>query len=145
MNDALMNVKLSRLRQGFVDKALAAAVAGEVRLPVAPRETAWDGDAARARVFDTYDTPQERQRAFLWVEGDPEQIGSYHLGFADLLDGELTIIPRGVSAVRGALNGARNADMSVPPEAEARLAEIENRVRDELGDEETMLGDEEDD
>lgn len=138
MNDALMNVKLSMLRQGFVDKALAAAVGGSARLPVASREHEWDGDAARARVFDTYDTPAERERAFLWIEGDPEQIGSYHLGFADLVDGELTIIPRGVSAVRGALNGARGADMDVPAEAEARLAEIEAHVRDELGDDEEM-------
>lgn len=133
MNQALDNYKLSKLRQGFVDKALAAAVSGAVRLPVAPRTHEWDGDAARRRVFETYDTAQERERAFLWVDGDPDNMGSYQLGYADVVDGELTIIPRGVSAVRGALSGARGADITAPGAAE-RLEEIEAHVRAELGD-----------
>jgi hypothetical protein len=136
MNDALTNYKLSRLREGFADQALAAAVSGAVRLPVAPRSHEWDGDAARRRVFDTFDTAERRRRAFLWVDGPPENMGSYHLGYADVVDGELTIIPRGVSAARGALSGARGADMNVPPEVSARLDEVEAHVRDELGDEE---------
>ena len=37
MNDALTNYRLSKLREGFADQALAAAVSGAVRLPVAPR------------------------------------------------------------------------------------------------------------
>lgn len=136
MNDALTNYRLSKLREGFADQALAAAVSGAVRLPVAPRSREWDGDAARRRVFDTFDTTEERRRAFLWVDGDPALMGSYHLGFADVVDGELTIIPRGVSAARGALSGARGADLNVPPEVSARLAEIEAHVRAELGEEE---------
>lgn len=134
MNDALQNYQLSRLRQGFVDRALAAAVSGAVELPVAGRDREWDGDAARQRVLDTFTSPQDRARAFLWVEGDPEEAGSYNLGYADVVDGDLVIVPRGVSAVRGALSGARGADMSVPPEVMARLEEIEARVRDELGE-----------
>jgi hypothetical protein len=135
MNDALTNYNLSKLRQGFVDQALAAAVAGAVQLPVAPRSHDWDGDAARRRVFDTYDTAAERRRAFLWVDGPPDNMGSYHLGFADVVDGELTIIPRGVSAARGALSGARGATINAPGAA-ARLDEIEAHVRAELGDDE---------
>lgn len=134
MNDALTNYNLSRLRQGFVDHALAAAVSGAVQLPVASREHEWDGDAARRRVFDTYDTAEERGRAFLWVDGPPDQVGSYGLGFADVVDGELTIIPRGVSAARGALSGARGADVDAPG-ASDRLEQIEAHVRAELDDE----------
>lgn len=134
MNDALTNYKLSQLRQGFVDQALTAAVSGAVRLPVATRAHAWDGDAARRRVFAAYDTAQERRRAFLWVDGDPENMGSYHLGYADVIDGELTIIPRGVSAARGALSGARGADLNLPASVGARLEEIEAHVRAELGE-----------
>lgn len=133
MNQALDNYRLSKLRQGFVDKALAAAVSGAVRLPVAPRAREWDGDAASRRVFETYDTAQERGRAFLWVDGDPDNMGSYQLGYADVVDGELTIIPRGVSAARGALSGARGADIDAPGAAE-RLEEIEAHMSAELGD-----------
>lgn len=140
MNDALTNYKLSRLREGFVEKALAAAVSGAVRLPVAPRSHEWDGDAARRRVFDTFDTAAERGRAFLWVDGPPENMGSYHLGYADVIGGELTIIPRGVSAARGALSGARGADLNVPASVPARLEQIEAHVRAELG-EDTKMGD----
>lgn len=132
MNDALTNYKLSQLRQGFVDKALAAAVSGAVRLPVATRAHEWDGDAARRRVFDAFDTAAERGRAFLWVDGDTDTLAAYQLGYADLVDGELTIIPRGVSAARGALSGARGADLSVPPAVMTRLEEIEAHVRAEL-------------
>lgn len=134
MNDALTNYRLSKLREGFAGQALAAAVSGAVRLPVAPRSHEWDGDAARRRVFDTFDTAEERRRAFLWVDGDPALMGSYHLGYADVIDGELTIIPRGVSAARGALSGARGADINAPGASE-RLAEIEAHVRAELGEE----------
>lgn|SRR5690606_1228696 len=133
MNQALTNYKLARLREGFVDRALAAAVSGAVNLPVASRDREWDGDAARRRVFDAFDTGRERARAFLWVDGPEDQIGSYHLGFADIVDGELTIIPRGVSAARGALSGARGANVRAPGAAE-RLARIEAHVREELGD-----------
>lgn len=139
MNDALTNIKLSRLRQGFVDKALTAAVSGAVQLPVASRDREWDGDGARRRVFDAYDTGRERARAFLWVDGPPDQIGSYSLGFADIVDGELTIIPRGVSAARGALSGARGANINAPGAAE-RLTQIEAHVRRELGEDEDEAG-----
>lgn len=134
MNDALTNYRLSKLREGFADQAVAAAVSGAVRLPVAPRSREWDGDAARRRVFDTFDTAEERRRAFLWVDGDPSLMGSYHLGYADVIDGELTIIPRGVSAARGALSGARGADINAPGASE-RLEQIEAHVRNELGEE----------
>jgi hypothetical protein len=132
MNDALTNYRLSKLREGFVDRALTAAVSGAVRLPVASRDRDWDGDAARRRVLDTYDSATDRRRAFLWVDGDPELAGSYHLGYADVVDGELTIIPRGVSAARGALSGARGADLNLPAAVSARLDEIEAHVRAEL-------------
>jgi hypothetical protein len=136
MNDALTNYHLSKLRQGFAEQALAAAVSGAVKLPVAPRSHEWDGDAARRRVLDAYDSAEQRRRAFLWVDGPPDQVGSYHLGYADVVGGELTIIPRGVSAARGALSGARGADMNLPDEVSARLAEVEAHVRAELGDDE---------
>ena len=113
-------------------------MSGAVRLPVAPRSHEWDGDAARRRVFDAFDTAQERGRAFLWVDGDGSLMGDYHLGYADLVGDELTIIPRGVSAARGALSGARGADLNLPASVSDRLAQIEMHVRAELGDDDMM-------
>lgn len=132
--EALASYRLAKLKQGFGEQALAAAVSGSVRLPVASRSHEWDGDAAKARIFETFDTAEERRRGFLWVDGDASLKQSYHLGYADVIDGELTIIPRGVSAARGALSGARGADINAPGASE-RLEQIEAHVRNELGEE----------
>lgn len=137
MNDPLTNYRLSRLKQGFVDRALAAALSGAVGLPVAPRDHEWDGDAARSRVLETFESAADRAAAFLWVDGDPDLAGSYHLGYADVVDGELMIIPRGVSAARGALSGARGADLNLPESVSQRLESIEAHVEAELDASET--------
>lgn len=89
-------------------EALVAAVSGATDLPVADRETEWDGAAAARRVFDACtdgDTvdPQCVSRAFLWQDpdADPTTMGAYKLGFADVIDGQLQIVPRGVAACAG--------------------------------------------
>jgi hypothetical protein len=130
VNDALNSFKLSKLRQGFVDKALAAAVVGSNEMPIASTDLEWDGDAARQRVFELY-TDEDGDvytdgvaRAFLYRDSDvdPATMAAYSLGFADVIDGELQIVPRGVAAVAGG-RGVRAAD--IPPE---EAAEIEARV-----------------
>lgn len=89
--------------------ALTAAVAGLVELPVADRGMEWDGAAAKRRVFEactdgagTVDVACV-SRAFLWrdPDADPTTMGAYSLGFADMVDGELRIVPRGVAATAG--------------------------------------------
>lgn len=100
-------------------EALVAAVTGATDLPVADRETEWDGAAAARRVFDactdgeTVD-PQCVSRAFLWQDpdADPSTMGAYKLGFADLVDGQLQIVPRGVAACAG----GRGVDAADIPE-----------------------------
>lgn len=93
-------------RQSFED-VLTAAVSGEEDLPIAPYDTAWDGAKAASDVFDHYtagdgtvDT-ESVGKAFLWMDGDPQMKGSYHLPFADFVNGELQIIPAGVQACAG--------------------------------------------
>jgi len=47
-------------------------------------------------------------KAFFYVdEANKELLGSYKLGFADVIDGELTAIPRGIFAVAAVLQGSR--------------------------------------
>jgi hypothetical protein len=87
-------------------------------VPVADNDPKWDGPGAAKRVaawagIDQADAPasawDKYARAFLWQDpdADPETVGAYKLGVADVVDGELRLIPRGVYAVAGVLNGAR--------------------------------------
>lgn len=88
-------------------------VVGDMDLPLASREREWDSAAAKTRVAawaggDDLD-PAKYRRAFLYQDedSDPSLKGSYKLPFADVIDGELTAVPRGLFAVAGVLEGAR--------------------------------------
>lgn len=141
MNQALENYKLARLRQGFVDKALAAAVVGATDLPVAATTVAWDGGDARRRVFDLYTDDDGNvdtdgvSRAFLWrdPDADPTTMGAYSLGFADVVDGTLTIIPRGVAATAG--GRGVGSTTGIPAEdivrIQGRICSLYGQIRDE--------------
>lgn len=126
MNQALENYKLARLREGFVEKALAAAVVGSDDLPIAPTDLEWDGAGATRRVFDFYTDDDGNvdtegvARAFLYrdPDADPTTQGAYKLGYADVVDGELRIVPRGVAATAGG-RGVSAAD--VPAEEQVRI------------------------
>lgn len=92
-------------------------------LPLADRDKAWDATACERRVRAWAGGEDNMNwgkysRAFLWVnEDDPELLGSYKLGFADVIGGRLTAIPRGVFAVAGVLSGARGG-VAIPSEDE---------------------------
>lgn len=86
-------------------------------LPLSERDRAWDAAAAKARVAkwassdgsgdkDTIDWAQYG-RAFFYV--DPaarDQIGGYHFPFADVIDGTLTAVWRGVTAAAQRLSSS---------------------------------------
>lgn len=103
-----------QLRAEVVDTALAIQefeVIGAADLPIAPRETAWDGAAAQANLADMCGgvgsiDPACFSRGFFWrdPDGDPGEVGSYKLPFADRLGGRLQAVFRGVSAVAGRLD-----------------------------------------
>jgi len=84
-------------------------------LPVAPAGTAWDGAAAAKRIAEWATNadgdldPAKYSRAFLYRDDDAKDDSktAYKLGYADLIDGRLTIVPKGVYAVAGAIAGAR--------------------------------------
>lgn len=82
-------------------------------LPLADMETPWDGNAARMRVRewaggeDNMDWEKYR-RAFVWYDAEnPELFGSYKLPIADVIDGRLKAVPRGVFAAAAAVQGSR--------------------------------------
>lgn len=122
------------------DAAMAAtahaALAFDTSLPWAPRDHAWDGAAAADRVeawatpdgADTFD-PDRMGRAFLIVDGDPKLKGSYKFGIADIVDGELRLVWRGVTAANAALNGARGGTNITAEQKRTALATIQTLYR----------------
>ena len=96
-----------------MDMMYGRSAIGAAGLPLAPRDTAWDAAAADKRVQDyaggkdAMDWAKYAQAFFYVDEADKEKLGSYKLQFADVVDGELKAIPKGIFAVAGVLNGAR--------------------------------------
>lgn len=109
-----------------LDVTFLKEVPGNRRLPIFPVDKEWDADAAIKRLrkwaggpdkddidFDKY------KQAFGWRdEDDPEKFSAYKLPFADVDEGELKAVPRGVFTAQAALLGARGGvDI---PEADRR-------------------------
>jgi hypothetical protein len=81
-------------------------------LPLAARDRAWDGAAAEKRVrawAGAEDGPNQRYRdAHLWYDADKkDNFTAYKLLYADVVDGGLKAVPRGLIAAAGVLDGAR--------------------------------------
>jgi hypothetical protein len=94
------------------DRAFLAAMRTVVPfqdLPLADLDTEWDAAAAQKRVQEWAGgddwAPEEFRRAYTWYDSDePGLLGSYKLGIADVVDGELTVVPRAVFAAAGRLD-----------------------------------------
>ena len=89
------------------------SASGASDLPIAGRDVEWDAAAADKRVqeyaggADSMDWAKYGKAFFYVDEANKELLGSYKLGFADVIDGELTAIPRGIFAVAAVLQGSR--------------------------------------
>ncbi len=122
------------------DLVVVAVLTGDASLPVADPGRPWSGAAARNRVFDFYSNEAGEvdvegiSKAFLWrdPDADPQTRGAYSLGFADVINGRLTIVPRGVSATAGgrgvsALGGvSEEARMAI----QARICRLYSSIQD---------------
>jgi hypothetical protein len=124
---------------GMPIAALKSGEAAKAELPKADEATPWDAAAAVKRLrawastdgsgeWDKIDEAGRKRlaRAFAYV-GDPDDPNAYKLPFADLIDGELTAVWRGVAAAMAALRGSRGG-VELPAEArpgvEKRLGEL---------------------
>jgi hypothetical protein len=107
-------------------------------LPLADRDRRWDADAADKRVrawAGAEDAPNDRYRkAFLWYDGERrDEFTAYKLPIADVVDGKLRAVPRGVMAAAGVIDGARGG-VDVPRDDEARLRHHLERYYAKLGE-----------
>jgi hypothetical protein len=81
-------------------------------LPLADRDHGWDGAAAERRVREwagAQDEPNEKYRdAHVWYDKEQkDNFTAYKLLVADVIDGKLTAVPRGVMAAGAVMQGAR--------------------------------------
>lgn len=110
-------------------------------LPLAPREMDWDSTATIKRV-KTFTKSEEKpsasyKNAFLWYDKEnAENFGAYKLPYADVVDGKLKAVPRGIFAASGG-RGVRQADI---PDADkqkviANINKYYAKMRKEFDDE----------
>jgi hypothetical protein len=81
-------------------------------LPVADRDHDWDGSAAEKRVrewADAQDGPNEKYRsAHVWYDADKKDNFTAHkLLIADVVDGRLKVVPRGLMTAGNVMQGGR--------------------------------------
>jgi len=87
-------------------------------MPVADEGRSWDGPAATKRIETWADGDASKlKRCFLLVDGDPANISSYKLPYADVIDGHPTIVPRAVMAIGSVLSGGRGGVQGGDPGA----------------------------
>jgi hypothetical protein len=80
-------------------------------LPLADRDRKWDGSAAEKRVrkwAGAEDEPNEKYRdAHVWYDaGKKGNFTAYKLLIADVIDGKLQAVPRGVMAAGAIMQGS---------------------------------------
>lgn len=100
----------------------AMAVTVDMDAPWAPRDTQWDGDAARTALRE-WATGEDGEldedtlaQGYVWrTDGPPSD---WALPVATVLDGTLTLVWSGITAAAGAVQGARS-EMDLPEDAMA--------------------------
>jgi len=118
----------------------AKAVSGSTSLPLAPRDRPWDATSAVRRMRDwagAEDVPNSKYRSgfFYYDPDNVDNFGAYKLPFADVIDGTLYAIPRGIFAVAGG-RGVDAADIP-PGDKEAIKGKVNSyyaRMRREFDD-----------
>jgi hypothetical protein len=88
-------------------------------LPLAERDREWDGAGAEKRVREwagAQDEPNQKYRdAHVWYDNErKDNFTAYKLLIADVVDGRLVAVPRGVFAAAAVMQGSRGG-VDLPP------------------------------
>lgn len=117
-------------------------VTGFGDLPLAPKTRAWDGASAEKRLrawADAESGPNAKyRRGFVLAAGDGDDFAAHKLAIADVIDGTLVAVPRGVFAAAAILSGARGGLNASDAEKSAARRHIERyyeKMRQEFDDE----------
>jgi hypothetical protein len=107
-------------------------------LPLADRDREWDGDAAEKRVrrwAGAEDEPNEKYRdAHVWYDADSkDNFTAYKLLIADVVDGRLKAVPRGVMAAGNVMQGARGG-VDLPQKDVPRVKSHLAKYYEKMGD-----------
>ena len=81
-------------------------------LPLAARDREWDGADAEKRIrawAEAEDGPNQKYRAVhVWYDQEKKaEFGGYKLLIADIVDGEVVVVPRAVMAAGAIMDGSR--------------------------------------
>jgi HK97 family phage prohead protease len=104
------------MNHGAVTDSVKAVVPFQ-DLPLGDEGAAWDADAAEKRVREwaggaddpeRMDWEKYRSAYVLYDKDEPERLSSYKLLIADVIDGKLTAMPRGIFAAAVVLQGGRS-------------------------------------
>lgn len=107
---------------------------GKTGLPLGNPTTEWDAEAADGRmrtwaaVTGDNVTPaawNKYGQGFFWAAPNAAKFGDFKMPFADVIDGTLTAMPRGILAAAGSLQGARGQKPDIPP---ADLAGVKAKI-----------------
>jgi hypothetical protein len=108
-------------------------------LPLTDRDREWDGDTAEKRVrawADAEDEPNQKYRdAHVWYDADSkDNFTAYKLLIADVIDGRLRAVPRGVMAAGNIMQGARGG-IDLPDKDIDRVKSHLAKYYSKMGDE----------
>jgi HK97 family phage prohead protease len=110
-------------------------------LPLADRNYAWDSKAAKKRVCEwsgaknelSVSAARRYKSCFIWCgEEQSKVLDSYKLPIADIVDGELTAVPRAIFAAATAVQGARGG-VAIPENDVPRVKAHIDRYYDKMG------------
>jgi hypothetical protein len=107
-------------------------------LPLADQDREWDGAAAEKRVrkwADAEEQPNQKYRdAHVWYDSaNKGNFTAYKLLIADVVDGKLTVVPRGVMAAGGIMVGARGG-VDLPKDDIDRVKSHLAKYYDKMGE-----------
>ena len=108
-------------------------------LPLGLVDANWDADEARQRVREWSGSEKgansEFQKAFLHYDpSNADDFSAYGLIFADVVDGELKAIPKGIQEVSERILDGGEVPASILDGVRSHLSQYRTRVRRELGD-----------
>ena len=105
------------------------SICGARGLALASREKAWIASAAIERIkklTGAVDEPNaEFAKAFAVFSGPADEFSSYHLPFADVVEGQLVAVPKAIAAVASSLHGTSAGPELTQVEKDAAKSFIE--------------------